>query len=137
MRGYNLIAVYSEKCDKLLMCRRRKNPYIGLSNLIGGKIEAGESGIDAAYRELKEESGITGEAISLTHVMDLVYHLSDCYVEVYAGRLNKAISVTGDENELYWSDTDCDFFDETKYAGEGNLGHIIEQIELHRDKALV
>lgn len=31
MQEYNLIAVFSKDADKMLMCRRRKNPYKGLS----------------------------------------------------------------------------------------------------------
>ena len=35
MQGYNVIAVFNENADKMLMCKRRKNPYKGLSNLVG------------------------------------------------------------------------------------------------------
>ncbi len=129
MQGYNLIAVYNEALDRLLMCRRKKDPYKGLSNFVGGKIEAGEDGLHAAYRELWEETAITKADITLTHLMDFTYCLDDCYVEVYVGRLNKPVEVTGEENELYWSGTDFDFFDMEKYAGEGNIGHIMEHIK--------
>lgn len=134
MQGYNLIAVYNETLDRLLMCRRKKDPYKGLSNFVGGKIENGEDGMHAAYRELWEETSITKEEIILTHLMDFTYCIDDCYVEVYVGRLNKAVEVTGDENELYWSGTDFDFFDMTKYAGEGNIGHIMEHIKYSWEK---
>ena len=59
MQGYNLIAVYNQTADRLLMCKRKKDPYKGLSNLVGGKIESGEDGVTAAYRELWEETGIS------------------------------------------------------------------------------
>ncbi|WP_317979007.1 NUDIX hydrolase [Paenibacillus glycanilyticus] len=135
MQGYNVLMVYSRDMDKLLMCRRLKDPYKGLSNLVGGKIEPGETGVDAAYRELAEETGITREDIALAHVMDFKYYLQNCCVEVYAGRLKRDdIAVAGDENELYWSDLDCNFFDMALYAGEGNIGHMIEQVNMYRDK---
>ncbi|MFA6948297.1 MAG: NUDIX hydrolase [Eubacteriales bacterium] len=137
MQGYNIIAVYNQSKNKLLMCRRKKNPYKGLSNFVGGKIEAGEDGEKAAYRELFEETAISKKDIKLTHLMDFTYYLDNCYVEVYAGKLNKAIAAAGDENDLYWSDTDCDFFDSTQYAGEGNIGHIIEHINMAAEKILV
>ncbi len=136
MQGLNIIAVYDYECKKLLMCKRRKNPYIGLSNLVGGKIEKGEAGIEGAYRELFEETSITKNDIRLTHLMDFTYHLDDCYVEVYVGRLNKPFTVSGDENELYWSDLDCDFFSMTEYAGEGNIGHLIEHIKMSKERLL-
>ena len=134
MKGYNILVVYNETADKVLMCRRRKNPYKGLSNFPGGKIESGETGIMAAYREVQEETGITANDIILTHFIDFTYYLSDCYLEVYVGKLNKEISVNGDENELYWSGLECDFFDMSKYAGEGNIGHIIENVNLYKEK---
>ncbi len=137
MQGYNVIVVYNENADKLLMCKRKKNPYIGLSNLVGGKIETGEDSEKAAYRELFEETSISSNDIKLTHLMDFTYYLEDCYVEVYAGKLNKNVAISGDENDLYWSELDCDFFDMSKYAGEGNIGHIIEQILMYKDKVLL
>ncbi|GKX66494.1 NUDIX hydrolase [Inconstantimicrobium mannanitabidum] len=136
MQGYNVIAVYDDKCEKLLMCKRSKNPYKGLLNLVGGKIEPNEQGIDAAYRELQEETSITSEDINLTHLIDFTYYIHNCYVEVYVGRLNKEVNVYGDENELLWVDLNHNFFDMTKYAGEGNIGHIIEHIKMSKDLLL-
>ncbi|TMV46231.1 NUDIX domain-containing protein [Paenibacillus mesophilus] len=132
MQGYNVLMVYSKDLDRLLMCKRVKDPYKGLSNLVGGKIESGETGIQAAYRELLEETGITEEDISLHHIMDFTYYLQHCYVEVYAGKLKRDVRVSGDENELYWSDLNQDFFDMTLFAGEGNIGHMIEQVKMSR-----
>lgn len=120
--------------DQLLMCKRLKDPYKGLSNLVGGKIEDGEIGIEAAYRELLEETNISREDVTLKHVMDLKYYLSDCYLEVYFGRLKRDVLVSGDENELYWSDLNKDFFDLSLFAGEGNIGHMIKQVNLYKDK---
>lgn len=131
MQGYNVIAVFNENADKILMCRRRKNPYKGLSNFVGGKIEPDEDGFDAAYRELEEETAITKDDIVLSHLMDFTYHFENCYLEIYVGKLNKAVAVKGDENELYWSGLGHDFFDVTKYAGEGNIGHIMLHIKMH------
>lgn len=136
MQGYNLIAVFNETEDRWLMCRRKKEPYKGLSNLVGGKIEENEDGLDAAYRELEEETAITKEDILLTHLMDFTYPLDDCRVEVYVGKLNKPVLVQGDENELYWSSLEHNFFDSGLYAGEGNIGHIMEHINLAKDRVL-
>jgi len=133
MQGYNVLMIYNHSMDRLLMCKRLKNPYKGLSNLVGGKIEAGESSIEAAYRELLEETGISKEDVTLHHVMDFTYYLQQCYVEVYAGRLKHDVAVSGDENELYWSDLDQDFFDMSRYAGEGNIGHMIEQVNMYKE----
>ena len=136
MRGYNIIVVYNENADKILMCKRKKEPYKGLANFVGGKIEKNENGLDAAYRELKEETTITKDDIMLLHMMDFTYYLENCYLEVYVGRLNKIIDVKGAENKLFWSTLDNNFFDETQYAGEGNIGHIVRHIQTFKGELL-
>ena len=136
MRGYNIIVVYNENADKILMCKRKKEPYKGLENFVGGKIEKNENGLDAAYRELKEETTITKDDIMLLHMMDFTYYLENCYLEVYVGRLNKIIDVKGAENKLFWSTLDNNFFDETQYAGEGNIGHIVRHIQTFKGELL-
>ena len=136
MIGYNVIVVFNENEDKILMCKRRNNPYKGLSNFVGGKIEENEKGLDAAYRELWEETTISQNDISLSHLMDFTYYYENCYVEVYVGKLNKPVAVNGNENDLYWSSLDNDFFDTTQYAGGGNIGHIMMQIDMFRKELL-
>lgn len=129
MKSYNLVVVFNQAGDRLLLCKRKKEPYLGLSNFVGGKIEPGEDSLSAAYRELWEETGITKADIRLTHLMDLNYYVTECLLEVYVGRLNKELTVFGDENELYWSDLDHNFFDTGAYAGYGNMGHILLEIQ--------
>lgn len=128
MLGYNLIAVFNAERNRWLMCRRKKDPYKGLSNLVGGKIEKGEQGIDAAYRELFEETGISKEKIRLVHLINFEYPMDQVRVEVYFGCLKEKTVVYGEENGLYWSGLDENFFDMKKYAGEGNIGHILQHI---------
>lgn len=130
---FNVIAVFDSKCANILMCKRRKNPYKGLYNLVGGKIESSEDGLSAAYRELEEETGIRKADIILTHLMDFTYHLSNIKLEVYVGRLNKDVIVYGDENDLEWMELNQDFFDTSRFAGEGNIGHMMEQILLSKE----
>lgn len=134
MQGYNCIAIINKNDDKWLMCRRKKNPYKGLLNLVGGKIEDGEDYLSAAYRELFEETGISDKDVNLLHIMDFNYPLDDCFVQLYAGKLKKDIQVFGDENELMWIDINENFFDIHKYAGEGNIGHMLEHIKIHQNK---
>ncbi|WP_246359062.1 hypothetical protein [Paenibacillus phytorum] len=64
--------------------------------------------------------------------MDFKYYLHHCYVEVYVGKLKRDVMVTGAENELYWSDLNKDFFDMTLFAGEGNIGYMIEQVKMSK-----
>jgi 8-oxo-dGTP diphosphatase len=142
MQGLNVIWVFSPDCGKVLMCKRHKEPYKGLYNLVGGKIENGEVGMNAAYRELAEETGITN--ITLYHLMDFTYYRNensrifmdgDVRVEVYFGKLNEAVEVQGDEKELVWLDVSENFFDHSRFAGEGNIGHIHEIIKKNIDES--
>jgi len=128
--------VYSPAADRLLFCRRTRDPYFGLYNLPGGKIEEGEGGEDAAYRELWEETDIGRGDIALTHLMDFTYHLSDCYVEVWAGRLRREVTLRENEHPLEWLSADGDFADQAIFAGEGNIAHMAIQVEIYREQVL-
>ncbi|MEK3886691.1 NUDIX hydrolase [Bacillus sp. FSL K6-3431] len=136
MQGYNVLMIYSKDMNQLLMCERIKKPYKGLSNLVGGKIEIGETGIESAYRELLEETSIKKEDVTLHHLMDYKYYIHNCYVEVYVRRLKQDVVVSGDENVLYWSGLNQNFFDMSLFAGEGNIGHMIEQVNMIKEKLL-
>lgn len=131
MQGYNCIIVFSPDKKELLFCKRSRDPYKGLYNLVGGKIEDGENGYEAAYRELKEETGIGRDNIQLYHMMDFTYYNQDCCVEVYVGYLEEPAILQEEKHPLLWMGLDEDFFDNQKFAGEGNIGHMIEQVELY------
>ena len=128
MQGFNCILVYSADKSKILLCKRRKDPYIGLYNLVGGKIEPEEEGINAAYRELYEETGILRSDITLYHFMDFTYYKDSCYVEVYGGYLEHAVDLKEEAHPLVWLDSNEDFFDSERFAGEGNIGHMVEYV---------
>lgn len=132
----NVIIVYNQYEDKILMCLRSKEPYKGLYNLVGGKVETGEEGLESAYRELEEETGITPKDITLTHLMDFKYYMNNIELQVYAGKINKEIIFVEEVNKLYWVNSNDNFFDINKYAGEGNIGHMLEQVKLYREKLL-
>jgi len=131
MQGYNLLLIIAQDGRHILMCRRKKEPYLGKNNLIGGKIEPGENGLHAAYREMYEEAALTGADVQLMPIMTFQYPVQNCYVEVYAGRCLHAVNARGDENDLYWSDLQHDFFSLEEYAGEGNIGHILEVVRIY------
>jgi 8-oxo-dGTP diphosphatase len=103
---------------------------------VGGKIEPDEESFHAAYRELWEETSITKADIELSRFMDFTYYNYDIKIEVFVGRLNRSMKVYGDENQLIWLDMEQDFFDMAKFAGEGNIGHIMEHIKLSKASLL-
>lgn len=132
MQGYNCIMVYSKDQKSLLFCKRLWDPYEGLYNLVGGKIEPGEDGFEAAYRELEEETGIGRDAIKLSHMMDFTYYNQDCIVEVYVGTLHREVELIPEKHPLCWIPLEgTDFFDMQIFAGEGNIGHMVQQVEIY------
>lgn len=136
MKKYNVVIVYNKDEDKILMCERAKEPYKGKFNLVGGKVEPEENELNAAYRELREETGICKDDILLSHLMNMQYMVSDIELEIYVGKLNKEVILTEEVNKLYWLDKNEDFFDKEKFAGEGNIGHMIEQINIYKSELL-
>lgn len=136
MKKLNVILVYNKEQDKILMCKREKEPYKGKYNLVGGKVEVGEDELNAAYRELEEETGITKNDIKLIHFMNFEYKLDDIELEVFFGKLHKEVSLIEEVNRLYWIDKKENFFDYNKYAGEGNIGHILLHAEEYLKREL-
>lgn len=134
MKKVNVILVYNTTQDKILMCKREKDPYKGKFNLVGGKVEPNEDELNAAYRELQEETGITRDDILLTYLMNFQYKMSDLELEVFAGILNKDVDLIEEVNKLYWMDKEENFFDLDKFAGGGNIGHMLQQAEFYKDK---
>lgn len=134
MKKMNVIVVFDKNLEKTLMCKRTKEPYKGMYNLVGGKIEKDNDDLNEAYRELKEETNIGTEDIELTYFMNLAYIKWGKELEVYYGVLNKEVDLIEEVNKLEWVDINDNFFDMTKYAGEGNIGHIIEEIKIDMKK---
>ncbi len=130
MKKMNVIVVFDKNLEKTLMCKRTKEPYIGMYNLVGGKIEKENDGLNEAYRELEEETNIKKKDIDLIHFMNLSYTKWDKELEVYYGMLKNEVELIEEVNKLEWVNINDNFFDMNKYAGEGNIGHIIEEIKI-------
>ena len=134
MKKYNVIVVFDKNMENTLMCKRAKEPYLGMYNLVGGKIEKENDGLNEAYRELFEETNIRKDDINLMHFMNIEYKTLNKLLEVYYGTLNKEVKLIEEVNKLEWVLIDDDFFNVNKYAGEGIIGHIIEEIKILMDK---
>ena len=121
----NCIVVFNKDKDKVLFCKRKKEPFKDRLNFVGGKVEPGETSEDAAYRELQEETGITRRQIRLYRLMDLTYYYQDFILEIYVGRLNEDVVLEEETNPLLWLPLDEDYTDRERFAGEQNIAHII------------
>ncbi|MDR1795496.1 MAG: NUDIX hydrolase [Erysipelotrichaceae bacterium] len=131
----NLIAVYNKECTHVLFCHRQKNPYQGLYNLVGGKLDEGEDALSGAYRELYEETGIGKEDIELRAFGSFSYALEGVTLEIFFGVLKRDVTLVAEANPLKWFSLDTNFFDGSRFAADGNVGHILKIIERYQDIA--
>ncbi len=122
---YNCIVVFNKSVDKILFCKRMKSPYKGLYNFVGGKVEENETSTEAAYRELYEESRIDKASIELIHLMDTTYYPQEFILEIYTGVLDKDIDLVEELNPLEWFSIEENFADTDRFAGDGNIAHIV------------
>ena len=67
----------------VLLAQRSKSPGAGLWGFPGGHVEWGETALQAAVRELREETGIEAEARAYITNIDLVRHRPDGAVELH------------------------------------------------------
>lgn len=131
MKKLNLIVVFDKKMDKALFCIRAKEPYKGMYNFVGGKVEEGEENDEAAYRELFEETGISSKDIKLDHFMDLNYFKYENNIQVYYGILENNVKLVEEKNKLEWLTINNELLNIKKFAGNYNIAHIIEQIKVY------
>ena len=131
MRKLNSIVVFGKTLNKALFCIRAKEPYKGLYNFVGGKVEKNETNDDAAYRELFEETGISKKDIKLDHFMDLNYFKYENNIQVYYGILSHEVKLVEEKNKLEWLDINEKLLDNNKFGGNYNIPHIIRQIKVY------
>jgi ADP-ribose pyrophosphatase YjhB (NUDIX family) len=56
--------------DQVLLAQRSKGGYVGRWGFPGGHVERGETVIEAAMRELREETGVAAEPVGVLTVLD-------------------------------------------------------------------
>ena len=85
--------------DEVLLIRRGTPPRQGEWSLPGGRIEPGERAVDAALRELREETGVEAEITGLIDVVDGLFpEAGRHYVLIdYAARWVSGEPAAGDD----------------------------------------
>jgi len=66
------VGVVCFRGEEVLLVRRAQPPLEGSWSLPGGRIEWGERAVDAALRELMEETGVEADLVGLVDVVDAV-----------------------------------------------------------------
>lgn len=103
---YTVTLIFNKDKDKVLMCWHNKQK---MWNYVGGKVGDTESGVDASYRELEEETGIAKDDITLSFVR--CENTSTGYsgtwsLYVMAGVLDRDVELKPEKNKLKWIDID-------------------------------
>ena len=93
------VGVVCLRGDSVLLIRRGTPPRQGEWSLPGGRIEPGERAVDAALRELREETGVEAGITGLIDVVDGLFpEAGRHYVLIdYAARWVSGEPVAGDD----------------------------------------
>jgi 8-oxo-dGTP diphosphatase len=93
------VGVVCLRGGEVLLIRRGRPPKQGEWSLPGGRIEPGERAVDAALRELREETGVEAEITGLIDVVDGLFpEAGRHYVLIdYAARWLSGEPVAGDD----------------------------------------
>lgn len=110
-----VILVKSNNGYKVLSIKRGKEPFVGMWANPGGNIDEGEKPIDAAVRELEEETSIIIDKSELSYVGAFDKPWRDprnknCISHAFSVVLNNMPSVIAgdDATECTWNDVDLD-----------------------------
>ena len=103
------VLIYIEKNHQYLMLYRNKKEH-DLNALkwigIGGHIEEGETPLEAIYREVKEETGLTLLNCQERGLVHFKYDDVEEDMYVYTSCSAKGNIIECDEGELHWVDID-------------------------------
>lgn len=106
-----IVLCYIQYKGKVLLIKRRNEPYRGYYALIGGKVEKGEHLEDAAIREVYEECGLvasgatlvasSSEIVTDANTGELLYEYDMSLLVI---SIDCLVTTASCEGELYWMD---------------------------------
>ncbi|MCX8185211.1 MAG: NUDIX hydrolase [Sulfolobales archaeon] len=101
--------------SNILLVRRKYPPAIGKWSLPGGVIESGEGLIEAARRELKEETGLEAEPLGILWILNNIvldtcgkvkYHYLIADIFFDSNSMRGTLTASGDASEARWFSLD-------------------------------
>lgn len=88
---------------RVLVLQRNKNTSRGLWSLVMGRLEKGESAVEAVRREIAEETGVAVEALYTTGCVDTYFNFGANSIEmmpIFVALFDRAPAVTLDHEHL-------------------------------------
>lgn len=134
MKRYVLVLLFNEDMSKILLMKRKKNPYIGLYNGIGGKIDGSESVFECCLRETIEEINVNLDnpklLVTCTYPESNELHKnSNIELNVMYDITEESEFVENEEGTFEWLPVDFVLDTNNKcIAGYGNVGLFTREI---------
>ena len=104
------ISVVARDADRVLLVRRARPPNAGAWALPGGKVELGERLVDAAAREVLEETGIVVDRLKRVDVAEVIDRdaagnvISHHVIVVFEGRARPGRPAPADDaDDAVWA----------------------------------
>ena len=95
----------------VLLQQRKKQPYLGMLNIPGGKVEFGENTYDAGVRELFEESKLVVKDMKLKSIDEIItlYESENVFAHIIAYMyvcfdFSGELEVENEEGKMIWID---------------------------------
>jgi len=85
------------RSKRVLIVQRANPPFAGMWSLPGGRMEAGETLLQTANRELLEETGIKADLNQLSGVYNLNLEDGSYMIACYTGRWKSGNAVASDD----------------------------------------
>ncbi len=134
MKRFVVILLFNEDMSKILLIKRKKKPYIGLYNGIGGKIEGDESVLECCIRETMEEVNVSlfNPKLLVTHIYpenDMLKQNSNIELNVLYDIIKESNFEENEEGIFEWLNVDFVLDTNNKLiAGYGNVGLFAREI---------
>ncbi len=99
----DVVCAIIERDDQFLIARRSSGRHLARKwEFPGGKVEAGESEVEALQRELQEELGVRVEIIERLTPVEHIYPDRSLRLIAYRCRITGEVPQAGEHEELRW-----------------------------------